>query len=320
MARKSSANLALRLGAWITNVKCYRVETGAKTPEAIITHTCKSGVSIVGKCGACAKVIRVTDVQKTGNARGKAATEPKDVICPHCHATDPQTEVTFCGTCDREVPASEIEDRLAFGGHTIKVDRTLLDAWRALLPEPGVMRVECIVLRSTLGTYLFDEAYQMVPDKGSAASFALWIEYLMSRKAALVVQFQISKNFKVGTVYVTHVRGTPVLILHTLLGFDEIELEPFEVPEANRDLLDRVHTLLTPAWVMPLETAVEHPQRRAFADLFQAARDGEALEIKMMGALPGELAAVAQQLCDRLAPPPKKKGGKKDAAPAAHEE
>jgi hypothetical protein len=319
-SRSSSANLAIRLGEWNTKVKLFRIETGAQTPQALLTHTCRSELSQVGKCRECKEVIRVTGVQKTGNARGKAATEPKDMTCPHCQATDSQDDVTFCGTCDRVVPEEEIEHRLSFDGHTLKVESDILDAWRALMPEPGAMRVVSVVLRNTLGTYLFDEAYQLVPDKGNAASVALWMQYLLSRRAALIVHFAIKKNFKIAAVYVTHVRGTPVMIVHTLLGFDEIELEPFELPEPAKDLLDPLHTLLQGAWATSLETAVEHPQRRCFGELYLAAEAQEALEVRKIGALPGEGSALAKQLADRLAPPMKKKGkAEEEASQEVHE-
>lgn len=310
MARSSSANLALTIGSWVTKVKLFRVETGADTPSELLTHTCRSELSMVGKCSACGEVIRVTGVQKSGPAKGKAATEPKDIICPHCKATDTQQDVHFCGTCDKVVPEDEIEHRLSLGGHTVRVDEAQLLAWQKLLPEAGTMRVASVVLRNTLGTYLFDEAYQVVPDKGSVTSLSTWMDYLNAKRAALIVHFAIKKNFKVAALYVTVVRGTPVLILHTLLGYDEIALEPFELPEVTSDLRERIHQLLQPAWTTPLEAAADHPQRRAFTNIFTQAEAGNELEIPMMGALPGELDALSKQLSERLEPP-KKKGARK---------
>ena len=317
MARKSSANLALRWGQLVTKLKLYRIQVTADAPQPIITHDCRSEVHLIDRCTSCLKNVRVTEPQKTGNAKGKAATEPMDKICPSCAIALVSEQVLFCGTCNRSVESTEIEDRLSFAGQTVVVSKDDLAQWRELTPQDKEMRPIMIVSRSHVGAYLMDEAYQLVPEKGSALSFAAWLTYLANTRQALIVHFNISKHFKMGMLYVVKVRGVSTLIAHTLYACDEIELEPFDVPTIQEELIEQLGIVTRPLRSIR-ELDLSHPQREAFRSLFESKASGGQAQFKKYGALPGELDALSAQLGERLSEK-KEKGKRKTKKPQTEE-
>jgi len=308
--RKSSANLALKWGQLVTKLKLYRIAVTADAPQPILTHTCRSDIHLKDRCLSCQADVRITEPKKTGNAKGKAATEPKDKICPSCHVTLVSEQVLFCGTCNRVTPPDEIQNRLEFDGKTVEVTADELTQWQALTPQGNEMRPVTLVWRSHIGSYLMDEAYQLVPEKGSTLSFAAWLTYLHNSRQALVVHFHIAKHFRMGMLYPVKVRGVSTLLLHTLYAYDEIVLTPFEVPQIPDDVISQLGEL-----TRPLRTGREpnltHPQRRAFRALFEAKASGDKAQFKKYGALPGELEALSAQLGERLSEAKPKRGRKK---------
>ena len=305
-SKTSSANLQLVLGKFSTKIKLFRILVPANAPTPIITHSCRSEVSVVNRCNDCFKIVRITGVQKKGVARARSATEPKDKHCPHCKSTTPFSEVVVCGTCDTDVDLNQLEDRLQLGNQTVPITKDQLQAWQTLLPQSKVMRPVMMLPSSRVGSYFRDEAYEVVPDKGSAAAFALWLKYLTKKRQALIVHFSIKKNFKTGALYTVLFKSEPKLILHTLHYVDEVNLEQFDVPDVPSDLFDQFHDLVQPLRRSLRDPLIlQHPQRIAFNELFMKGENAGKVEIKRFGALPGELEAVAKSIGERLAPPKK---------------
>lgn len=329
MTKKSDRRVAvgafaLNVGGLVTRFKLYKIGDEADAPVFTNTHTCGSELMVVNRCKACCQVIRVTGTENStdvktsedGGARTKpkGATEHKDVVCPLCQSQTGMDEVFHCGTCETIVESDTVVRRLAYESHTVEVTDDQVDQLAALMPPRGQMVPVAMSVASHVHRFLLDSAYQVEPERGYEAHFGLWRRFLLERHLALIVRFNLKGNFKIGALYVTSVtldgeeQGI-FLILHTLYSWDQIRLKPFDVPQPSDELLDQLHELTAPLRRVKVEEAIEHPQRRAFHELFEAA-DRSKVRLEMRGATFGELAAVAQQLAEALKPPkkPRKNG------------
>lgn len=313
---KSSANLKLSIGRWVTDLRLMRIRREADAPVPILTHSCRGEVAVVERCPKEHTHTRVTGVQNTGTAEGKPATEPKDKVCPVCTEVHEAYESAItCPTCKVDMTEADIVTRLSYNGRTVEVSKEALSKWKELLPGSGVMQAIALVPANTVGSVFRDEAYQLVPEKGTARGFALWLRYLESGKLGLIVRFLIKGNAYTGMMYAASIRGTSRLVLSTLYSEDEVAIEDFELPPVADDLLAKLSDLTRPLRQVRLDQALGDPQVSAFRALFDKGEADGLAQIRVISAVPFEDVALASAIDAELNPPKetKKKAAKKKA-------
>lgn len=305
---KASAILELTVGEFTTAFKLLRIQSTAESPSMTLTHSCRGEVSTIDCCPHCHEIVRITGVQKTGIAKEKPATEPKDIFCPSClEQVKAYESVYFCGSCDCVIEESEIETRLALDEKTVQVTREQLELWNLELPSKGQFVPKQLTPVNFIEAALRDDPYQLIPQKGHALKFRAWLDYLSDHRLALIGHFLMQEKWRVGAIYMMRSEGEPILLLHTLVPSDQMNIHRFELPQVPEHVVLQLAELLTPYRAQRFSDALKNPQRELFKEFFEVAEVGGTVEPPMHSALPGELHALSIELSESLKESPKKK-------------
>lgn len=331
----SSGNFALAVGAFTVNLKLYKLQHAADAPVIVTRHDCRSEVSVIERCpdrhestappatekAAEADVpTRVTGVQNTGVAAGKAATEPVDRVCPVCkNAHEKYEKVLHCPNCKKDIEKADLRTFLSYSDQLVQVDDATLAEWNALYPETGRMVPIAAVIANTVSTVYRDDTYQVVPDKGSVRGYALWLEALRQKSHAVIVRFRLKGNTKIGMIFTAQVRSQTRLLLTTLCSLDEVTMQDFDLPDTAQPQVDQLWKLTEPLRKIPVDTALLDPEVTAFRTFHRDGVDAGRAQVRLLSPVPFEDVALSQALEASINPPPepKAKGGKKKSDASA---
>ena len=321
----SSGNFALAVGAFTVNLKLFKLQHAADAPEIVRRHGCRSEVSVIERCPethestAPPKVsetdipTRVTGVQNTGVAAGKAATEPVDKVCPVCkNAHAKYEQALHCPNCKTDIDEKDLRVFLSYDDQLVQVDKDTLAEWNKLYPETGKMVPIAAVIANTVSTVYREDTYQAEPGKGSVRGYALWLQALRQKNHALIVRFRLKGNAKIGMLSVAQLRSQPRLLLTTLCSLDEVTVQDFELPDTDQAQVDQLWKLTEPLRKVPVDTALQDPETVAFRTFHEQGVEAGLAQMRFLSPVPFEDVALSQALEASMNPPPPPKAkGKK---------